>query len=152
MGSFSLVTKLIPFLLIHIGIVRVWSQTCTGVQYVGNDDVYAVIDDCTGYTQEMAQIFCDTEFGTDLATLNSRDTNRDAFNLRSTLPDGSSYNAWIGASDAGSEGTWRWPNGALVTYTAWFRGEPNNYGDGQHCAIMGQGSNRWDDQACMCEM
>ena len=118
-------------------------------EHASNDDTWAIVDPCMGRTQAMAQVYCDTEFGSDLATLDSRTVNRAAYDIRASLTSGTSYNAWIGATDEDAEDTWRWPNGDLVTYFAWFRNEPNNYGDGQDCAIMGSGSSRWDDQACM---
>ena len=32
---------------------------------------------------------------------------------------------WAGASDKDSEGTWKWTDGSLLTWTAWGTGEPN---------------------------
>ena len=41
--------------------------------------------------------------------------------------------AWIGGSDAASEGTWKWMDGPeagdTLAYTAWAPGEPNNLGN-----------------------
>ena len=45
---------------------------------------------------------------------------------------------WIGASDAGSEGFWRWMTGPEagdnLAYTNWNSGEPNDYGSGEDYA------------------
>ena len=41
--------------------------------------------------------------------------------------------AWIGFSDAVTEGTFRWVNGDAVTYTNWTPGEPNNSDGGGSC-------------------
>ena len=44
--------------------------------------------------------------------------------------------AWLGGSDAGSEGIWKWvagpEAGQTFTYTNWAGGEPNNAGIGEH--------------------
>ena len=37
---------------------------------------------------------------------------------------------WIGLTDAGSEGQWRWVTGEPLSYTNWAEAEPNNYGAG----------------------
>ncbi|MBT3266644.1 hypothetical protein HN371_05785 [Candidatus Poribacteria bacterium] len=37
---------------------------------------------------------------------------------------------WIGLTDAGSEGEWRWVTGEPLSYTNWAEAEPNNYGAG----------------------
>jgi Lectin C-type domain. len=44
---------------------------------------------------------------------------------------------WLGASDAATEGTWKWvtgpENGTGLTYTNWNSGEPNNSGGDEDC-------------------
>lgn len=57
---------------------------------------------------------------------------------------------WIGASDAASEGTWRWvtgpENGNLLSYTSWAAGEPNNYaGDEDYAQFYAGGAGTWND-------
>jgi hypothetical protein len=49
--------------------------------------------------------------------------------------------AWIGASDAAVEGTWRWvagpEDGSLLSYSNWAPGEPNNSGGNEnYCHMM----------------
>lgn len=81
--------------------------------------------------------------------------------------------AWIGASDAGSEGTWRWVTGPeasedgsgrrfwnglssesdpagsphLGRYESWNNGEPNNSGD-EDCAQFLGSNGLWNDLPC----
>lgn len=46
--------------------------------------------------------------------------------------------AWIGATDEGSEGQWRWVDGHLMTWTNWFKDQkqPNNKGGVEHFGLM----------------
>ena len=72
--------------------------------------------------------------------------------------------AWIGASDAASEGTWKWVTGpeagttfwngtyagspATGAFSYWSNGEPNNAGFGENFATFGKSGNtagRWND-------
>lgn len=51
---------------------------------------------------------------------------------------GSNDSAWIGATDEGTEGKWRWVNGQPFTWTNWFtrQGQPNDKGAGEDFALM----------------
>ena len=58
---------------------------------------------------------------------------------------------WIGATDEGSEGRWRWVTGEHWGYTRWSAGNPDNAGGTQHYGLIWQfpASNQagygWDD-------
>ena len=52
--------------------------------------------------------------------------------------------AWIGLSDATSEGNYTWNNGIPLSYTNWQSGEPNNAGGTEHYAEMNP-IGRWND-------
>lgn len=59
-------------------------------------------------------------------------------------------NIWIGATDAASEGSWKWLTGDSVIYKRWATGQPNNLKKIQHYAyIMGTTGSAlaWDDGA-----
>ena len=64
---------------------------------------------------------------------------------------------YLGASDAGSEGTWEWMPGCSSTYTHWTDGEPNNYEEQEDFIVMNEGGG-WNDcgdscsATCVCEV
>ena len=53
---------------------------------------------------------------------------------------------YIGFSDAAVEGQWVWSSGESVSYTNWNTNDPNNFGPGQHYAVMLHPSGAWDDR------
>jgi len=58
-------------------------------------------------------------------------------------------NLWIGATDAGHEGSWRWNDGRVATKSFWYPREPNNCCGGQNCAVVNfRQPGKWDDQGC----
>ena len=47
---------------------------------------------------------------------------------------------WIGLSDLGNEGDWRWTDGTEITgYEKWRSGQPNNHEGDQHCGAILKG-------------
>jgi hypothetical protein len=52
---------------------------------------------------------------------------------------------WIGLTDEGSEGDWRWTDGSPVSFTNWNPGEPNNSGGTEHYAELLGSSGLWND-------
>ena len=59
--------------------------------------------------------------------------------------------AWIGGTDAGQEGKWRWVDGSKFSWTKWYPGEPNNLRGDEHCMhLLGNAwvKNVWNDTPC----
>ncbi|XP_006862975.1 PREDICTED: C-type lectin domain family 4 member K [Chrysochloris asiatica] len=60
---------------------------------------------------------------------------------------------WIGLTKAGSEGDWHWIDGTpfnkLQSSRFWIPGEPNNFGNNEHCANIKRTSlQSWNDVSC----
>jgi len=95
-----------------------------------------------------AQNVCKVNGG-QLVTIESVEENNYIFSLAVPyLEFGSEI--WIGITDEGHEGTWRWSTKYEeidATFTYWNSGEPNNgYGAGENCAYLGLYWNgRWND-------
>ncbi len=56
---------------------------------------------------------------------------------------------WIGLTDRTVEGTFTWNNGAALSFSNWWAGEPNNYGGDEDC--IGNnfgGTGYWNDYSC----
>eukprot|EP00994_Dinema_validum_P004414 NODE_2462_length_691_cov_1243.006231_g2011_i0.p2 GENE.NODE_2462_length_691_cov_1243.006231_g2011_i0~~NODE_2462_length_691_cov_1243.006231_g2011_i0.p2 ORF type:complete len:116 (+),score=20.88 NODE_2462_length_691_cov_1243.006231_g2011_i0:112-459(+) len=53
---------------------------------------------------------------------------------------------WLGFTDGGAEGKWRFANGKKPCYTNWAPGEPNNYKN-EDCAEM-YNNGLWNDLKC----
>ena len=75
----------------------------------------------------------------DLASIPDQATNE----FLTTLSTDISY---IGASDAESEGTWKWTDGTTWGYESWFGGGPNNANNQDYGTINYGGAGLWDDQ------
>ncbi|MEZ5302810.1 MAG: C-type lectin domain-containing protein [Verrucomicrobiales bacterium] len=52
--------------------------------------------------------------------------------------------AWIGATDEGKEGEWRWVTGEPFSFTDWGPTGPDNFQGNQHHALIWLGG-KWDD-------
>ena len=56
--------------------------------------------------------------------------------------------AWIGFTDEGHEGNWTTTKGRRPAFTGWRAGEPNNAGQGEHCAEWYPADAGWNDIPC----
>jgi hypothetical protein len=59
----------------------------------------------------------------------------------------SDEDAWIGASDELTEGTFLWPGGGALVYTRWAPGQPDNYRN-EDCAELRAMDDIWNDVPC----
>ena len=57
---------------------------------------------------------------------------------------------FLDATDLATEGTFRWTaTDAVLTYTNWDSGEPNNAGGGnEHCVMLASDTGLWNDVRC----
>lgn len=85
-----------------------------------NGHTYMLYDDVLTWTQAKAK--CE-ELGGHLVTITSA---HEQSVINGIIGKGNRESYWIGASDAVTEGTFRWVTGEPFSYTNWSTGEPNN--------------------------
>jgi hypothetical protein len=91
-----------------------------------------------------AELVCNG-FGTSLASIADAATNAALADAALTRTGNS---IWIGFHDQAVEGTFAWSNGAAVTYTSWYPGEPNDSG-GEDCGSTNFAAvGYWNDYPC----
>ena len=86
--------------------------------------------------------------GGDLATISSPAVSKKIDNLLTA----SAHYYWIGATDKGTEGVWRWTNEDTWNFDNWLNGDPNNSGGTEHYGLIFSGApetakhkNKWLD-------
>ncbi len=75
-----------------------------------------------------------------LVTITSQAENDFISNL---LPD--DFRVWIGLSDKGSEGVYRWVTGETFTYKNWDTNQPDNHNNNEDYIELLQHSGKWND-------
>jgi hypothetical protein len=92
-------------------------------------------------TWEDAQKHCE-ELGGHLASVTSQAESE----VVSDLVLKAGVDAWIGATDAQKEAVWKWVTGEPFDFTNWYKGEPNNKHNDEHCAMVcGWTGTQWND-------
>lgn len=109
--------------------------------YVYKNKVYKVF--YGNMTWKDAQTYC-VSLGGNLAMPKTQDVGNFIINVATK------YNLnglWLGATDEVQEGTWRWVDGTLMTYTNWANGEPNNSGGNEHYleTYTNNNAGKWND-------
>jgi hypothetical protein len=94
------------------------------LEYEGNS--YQLIDKWLYW--EEAKAACE-EWNGHLVTVNS--SGEDEFIFDNFIAPGGL--PWLGGTDEGSEGDWRWVTGEPFSYTNWWPGQPDNYCESGGC-------------------
>uniref|UniRef100_A0A3P8ZZ86 C-type lectin domain-containing protein n=1 Tax=Esox lucius TaxID=8010 RepID=A0A3P8ZZ86_ESOLU len=110
------------------------------VKVFGNSNYYVSMEQ---NTWEYANQDC-LKRGAQLVIINNQEEQRFLIALN--------IQTWIGLSDRETEGTWRWVDGTNLTTAYWGRGEPNNLGEGEDCAVIYHDFTdpvkKWNDTPC----
>lgn len=98
----------------------------------------------------MAKAQCE-EMNSQLVEIETEEEN--AVILKEALKMPGVKEVWIGLSDFGKTGKWRWSFGKQITYTNWNKGEPNS--DKENCGGMytnhpdhPSSPGKWNDISC----
>ena len=144
---------------VNIGIGVCVSSACdlalirSTLTAAGNIELLGMNNTCSLYfinpqfmTGPQAQAYAQT-FGANLISVQSATENADLVQALSN--QGYSSNViWIGYSDAITEGSYVWYDGAPLSYSNWAPGEPNDAGGVEDCTqIYPDGS--WNDLNCV---
>lgn len=130
------------------------------VFFEDNGHLYKYISDTTTWGEAQTRAQAQTLYGATgyLTTITS--ANENSFVSARLLGAG-----WMGASDAASEGVWRWVTGPEANtqfwsgasggsafggrYANWSGGEPNDSGSNEDCAqFLSGGTGMWNDLPC----
>ncbi|XP_063056393.1 mannose-binding protein C-like [Engraulis encrasicolus] len=55
---------------------------------------------------------------------------------------------WLGTTDRKTEGTFLDTDGSSLVFTKWATGEPNNFGNKEHCGMIFSSNSLWNDVPC----
>lgn len=103
----------------------------------GNEHWYGLLSGNLRWTD--AEAYANTQEGTHFATIRSQ-AEQDF--VWSTFPR---TNIWIGLTDEGTEGRFRWANGEPLDFTHWENGQPNNFPGEDYGLLTWFWGGRWAD-------
>ena len=115
--------------------------------YIGinthNNDILSL-----SYTWDEAETYCQTHYGTNLASIHSAWQELDIGDIVDEIDGYPS--SWIGLNDIDNEGTFVYSDGSDYDYSDWYWGQPNNYDGNQNCvdASVAPGFVGWSDTYC----
>ncbi|XP_069543969.1 CD209 antigen-like [Brachyistius frenatus] len=100
-------------------------------------------------TWTLSREYCQSK-GADLAIIKSPEEMAFINSLH-----GHDKEVWIGLSDGGAEGQWKWVDGTPMNKSYWGKGQPNSYdGRNQDCVEFwhrATGIGDWNDESCTIE-
>lgn len=105
-----------------------------------NKHLYSVIDKAMSF--DSAKAYCEN-LGGHLVTITSSDEQQFISNILKS--NGGLGDYWIGATDSGQEGTWKWITNENFSYSNWNSGEPNNSGGNENYASINKDTGYWKD-------
>ena len=94
----------------------------------------------SNYSWAQAKAYCEKKGG-HLVTITSSGENKFVASL---IDKRGAEKVWLGASDATTEGTWKWVTGEKFRYTAWDSNQPDNSNDEDYLQTWNS-SSTWND-------
>eukprot|EP01083_Nonionella_stella_P073465 198649_1 len=104
---------------------------------------HLVYDNSTSYNWNEAQSFCQSSYGTNLATAQTQQELNELISMRDAVFDSNVY-LYIGLNDQNEEGIFKWISGescdpnadGTLCVTYWKANEPSNSGGIEHCTAL----------------
>ncbi|MBF0337715.1 MAG: C-type lectin domain-containing protein [Nitrospirae bacterium] len=143
--SMDVLRLLFLFVLVFTMLIGVAMADSDKLTNPDNNHSYQRFD--ASRTWSDAKVYCES-IGGHLATVTSASENQyllDNFCSSDSSNIGKDR-CWLGATDTGSEGSWKWITGETWSFTDWDSGEPNNQGGIENCLVYKQ--NKWNDTEC----
>ena len=130
--------------LLYLSTVALTSLSLLGTV---NADSAKVVNPINGHTYQRFDTYPKTwtnarsacsVLGSYLVTISSAYEN----NLVTNLTNSTIVGSWLGGSDEAQEGSWKWVNDEVWSYSAWRSGEPNNSGNEDYLYSL---NGTWND-------
>ncbi|XP_034089862.1 galactose-specific lectin nattectin-like [Gymnodraco acuticeps] len=99
----------------------------------------------TKMTWADAELNCVSQGG-NLVSIHSRE-EKDFVKALIKRSDPAEGYTWIGLRDMAKEGSWMWSDGCAAKYFFWYREQPDNNRQDEHC-VQDNFGNMWNDLKC----